>query len=186
MRRVAPGIAKTDATGRRSFRELLRQAREVPCAREALAFAYLDLEPESRLRLIQAVLEEQEPATEVLGAMLAVEPDRAIATRLADALQARGDDEVYATLDCRVDGGEACLVQRRFGFGVECLRVSWKQSEVQQITIESRSDLQLRAEPPSPVPEVAETVAELLWPYLRAGGVLPEGASRFARFFSIA
>lgn len=156
-------------------------------ALDGFSFAYGKLGTEGRRALIRAVIQDVPNPGRALGALLAVEADAALAADLAGLLRRHGQTESYATLDSRPNGGEACLIRQRFGFAVELLRITWNRHQIEDMKIESEIEMKRPFAPgaESSVSAAVEAVAPLLWRHIRAGGALPEGVERFARFFSV-
>ena len=182
-----PGIASADRPRGGPFADLVEQILHDSKALDALAFAYSELGTEGRLGLIRAVVQDAPDPGPALGALLAVESNGAVAADLADLLRRHGQTKSSATLEKRPDGGEACLIQPRFGFAGELMRITWNHNQIIDIEIESRIQVKFDvSEPESSVADAVEAVAPLLWRHIKAGGALPEGVERFAAFFSVA
>ncbi len=187
MTAVGPGIANADRPRGGPFAELVERILHDSSALDGLAFAYSELGTEARRGLIRAVIQDVADPCEALGALLAVEEDPALAAELAGLLRRHGRSESYATLERRPGGGEACLVRPGLGFAGEQLRIAWNDHQIESIEIESTIAMKSFAPAAqSPVSVAVETVAPLLWRYVRAGGTLPKGVERFAAFFSVA
>jgi len=181
-----PGIADADRPRGGPFADLVEQILHDSSVLDALAFAYSELGTEGRLGLIRAVVQDAPDPGPALGALLAVESDAALAADLAGLLRRHSQTESSATLEKRPSGGEACLIQPRFGFAGELMRITWNHNQIIDIEIESRIQLEFGAsDTESSVANAVEAVAPLLWRHIRAGGALPEGVERFAAFFSV-
>ena len=165
-----------------SFAELVEQILHDSRALDGLAFAYSELGAEGRRGLIRAVVQDLSDPGPALGTMLAVESDPAVATDLAGLLRQHSRAESFATFEKRPDGGEACLIQHRFGFAGELMRITWNHNQITHIEIESRIEVKRRTT--SSLACAIEAVAPLLWRHIKGGGALPEGVERFAGFFS--
>jgi hypothetical protein len=77
-------------------------------------------------------------------------------------------------------------LRQSFAGRSETLCIRWSGGEISRIEIETNEDSS-----PEPGEATEDTVClidaltPLLWRYIRRGGELPEGADRFAGFFSI-
>jgi hypothetical protein len=141
-----------------SFASLLDQARHDDGALDGLAFAYTELRGPERRALIHAVL----------------------------LVSKGGHVDRFAVLEGTETEGEACLVQSLHGLDTEALRVTWKESKIESIEIESRRALKLEGLETEVAPvKAVETLAPLVWKHIRSGGELPDGVERFAGFFSV-
>jgi len=170
-----------------SFASLLDQVLDDDSALDGLAFAYAELGDFERRALIQAVLQDAADPTDALVALVAVEQDPGLRRRLAALVSRYGRIDRSVTLVGSDREGQACLIQSLGGLDSEALRITWKQSKIRKIEIESRRDLKVEA-PASKVTtaEAVETLAPLVWKHIRSGGDLPDGVERFAGFFSVA
>ncbi len=181
-----PGIVSANRPRTGSFASLLDQLLDDPDALDGLAFSYGELPVHERPALIRAVLQDAADPTQALMAMLAVEDEPGLCRRLAGLIGKHGRFEQRAYLRGDAHQGQASLVQSISGTSPEALKVSWKDSEIDEIGIEARLDLDvLGTEPAVSVAEVVDRLAPLLWRHLRGGGHLPRGAERFAGFFSM-
>jgi len=181
-----PGIADADRPRGGPFADLVERILHDSSILDGFAFAYSELGTEGRRGLIRAVIQDVPNPGTALGALLAIESDAALAADLAGLLQRHGETKSYATLERRPGGGEACLIRSGFGFAVEQLRITWNHNQIELIEVES--EIEVKSVAPgaeSSVPAAVEAVAPLLWRHIRAGGALPEGVERFARFFSV-
>ena len=180
-----PGIVSTNRSRAGSFASLLDQVLRDPDALDGLVFAYSELPLDERWALIHAVVQDSANPTRALMALLAVEEDYALCRRLAALVGEHGRLEQTAYLRTGEGRGEASLVQWVAGTSAEALKVSWKDNRIEHIEIEARPDLDaLASEWTVPVAEAVDTLAPLVWRHVRAGGRLPDGAERFAAFFS--
>ena len=185
MKTPRPGIVDADRPRGGSFAALAEQILHDSSVLDGIAFVYSELGAEGRRGLIRAAVQDLSDPGPALGTMLAVESDPAVAADLADLLRHHSQAESFATVDRRPDGGEACLIQRRFGFAGELMRITWNHNQITGIEIESRIKMKLHTTSTrSSVACAIEAVAPLLWRHIRAGGALPEGVERFAGFFS--
>ena len=181
-----PGIASTHRAQTGAFASLLDQILRDRDALDGLAFAYTELPIDERPALIQAVVQDAANPTRALLALLAVEEDQALCRRLASLVGKHGQLAQSAYLRGGEGHGEASLVQWVAGASAEALKVAWKDNRLEQIEIEARPDLDALAREASvSVAEAVDTLAPLVWRHVRAGGRLPDGAERFAAFFSV-
>lgn len=186
MKLARPGIADTDRPRLGSFASLLDQARHDDGALDGLAFAYTELRGPERRALIHAVLQDAANPTDALIAFIAVEEDPKLRRRLAALVSKGGHVDRFAVLEGTETEGEACLVQSLHGLDTEALRVTWKESKIESIEIESRRALKLEGLETEVAPvKAVETLAPLVWKHIRSGGELPDGVERFAGFFSV-
>ncbi len=185
VRRARPGIASADRPRLGSFASLLDQILRDEKALDGLAFAYAELPAPERHALVRAVLQDAGDPTQALAALLAVEDDPRAQQRLAGLISRHGRIEQSAFLEGGEAQGEVRLLQSLPSLEPESLRVTWKDSKIESIEIESRDDLKIDSFGATvPLPQAVETLAPLLWRHIRSGGELPEGVERFAGFFS--
>jgi hypothetical protein len=185
MKPGRPGIANADRTRLGSFASLLDQILSDDGALDGLAFAYTELGEPERRALIHAVLQDAEDPTDALVAFIAVEEEPELRRRLAGLVSRYGHIDRSACLAGTETEGEACLMQSLPGLDSEGLKITWKESKIQSIEIESRNELKIEALPSRVTSaEAAETLAPLVWNHIRSGGQLPDGVERFAGFFS--
>lgn len=185
MKPTRPGIASTNRRRSGSFASLLDQILYDDSALDGLAFAYAELPEPERPALAQAVLQDAGDPTKALVAFLAVEESPQLRQRLAGLISRHGRIDRSAFLDGTEARGEARLVQSVSGLAPESLGIIWKHREIQLIEIESRRDLSFEISASTvTVAEAVETLAPLVWRHIRSGGRLPNGAERFAGFFS--
>jgi hypothetical protein len=169
-----------------SFASLLDQARHDDGALDGLAFAYTELGGPERRALIHAVLQDAADPTDALTAFIALEEDPRLRQRLAALVSRRGHVDRSAVLAGTETEGEACLVQSLRGLDSEALRITWKDSKIENIEIESRAALKVEGpETKAATSKAVETLAPLVWRHIRSGGALPDGVERFASFFSV-
>lgn len=186
-----PGIASTNRKRSGAFSSLLDLILRDETALDGLAFAYSELGQAERRALAQAVVQDAQDPTAALAALLSVEEQPVARQRLAELLGCHGRLEQAAFLDGDQASGEVRLLQALPGLDAESLRIRWSGSKIEHIEIESRLEPQ-SAEPSTPIPEpvsvqeAVDTMTPLLWAHIRAGGRLPRGVERFARFFSLA
>jgi len=186
MKPARPGIADTDRPRLGPFASLLDQVRHDDGALDGLAFAYTELGGPERRALIHAVLQDAADPIDALIAFIAVEEDPRLRQRLAALVGRRGHVDRSAVLGGTETEGEACLVQSLYGLDAEALRITWKESKIEDIEIESRGDLKVeRPESKVATSKAVETLAPLVWRHIRSGGALPDGVERFAGFFSL-
>jgi hypothetical protein len=176
-------------------------------ALDGLAFAYAELAEPDRQALARAVVQDAGNPTQALLAFLAVEESPRLQQRLTGLIDQHGRVDQRAFLEGTEALGAARLSQSLPGLAPESLYIAWNDSKIHSIQIESRTDLQTDPFPgtaPSPCPhastfpgtqtfpgtvavaEVVETLAPLVWQYIRSGGEFPPGVERFAGFFSVA
>jgi hypothetical protein len=186
MKLARPGIADTDRPRLGSFASLLDQARHDDDALDGLAFAYTELGGPERKALIHAVLQDAADPTDALIAFIEVEEDPRLRQRLAALVSRHGHMDRSAVLAGTETEGEACLLQSLHGLDTEALRITWKDSKIENIEIESRRDLEVEG-PESKVAtaKAVEILAPLMWRRIQSGGDLPDGVERFAGFFSV-
>ncbi len=186
MKSARPGIASANRPRLGSFASLIDQLLEDESAVDGLAFAYAELEEAERRALTHAVLQDAGDPTQALATFLAVEESPRLRHRLAGLLSRHGRIRLSAFLEGTEEQGNARLIQFLPGLGPESLRMVWKQCEVEHVEIESRNDFRLGSSRSEVELRAAvETLAPLLWRYIRSGGQLPEGVERFAGFFAL-
>jgi hypothetical protein len=178
-----PGIASANRPRIGQFTSLLDQILHDDCALDGLAFAYSVLPSAERRALLEAVLQDAGEPTQPLMALLAVEEDPALRQRLAGLIGQHGQIDRWAFLDGDEVEGEARLTQSLPGSPTESLCLAWKQGKIHQIEIKTRNDSKNGAREVA-IPEAVSTLVLLLWRHIRSGGAVPEGAERFAVFFS--
>jgi len=131
------------------------------------------------------VLQDAADPTRALAALLAIEEEPSARQRLAGLIQRHGRVEQAAFLVGTAAQGEARLLQSLPSLDPESLLITWKESKIESIELESLRDLKSDDSAAAvTVSEAIETLAPLLWQHIRAGGQLPEGVERFAGFFS--
>ena len=185
VRRARPGIASADRPRLGSFASLLDQILRDEKALDGLAFAYAELSVPERHALVRAVLQDAGDPTQALAALLAVEDDPRAQQRLAGLISRHGRIEQSAFLEGSEAQGEARLLQSLPRLEPMSLRITWKDSKIENIEIEPRNGLKTDGPGTTvPVPQAVETLAPLLWRHIRSGGELPQGVERFAGFFS--
>lgn len=185
MKSRRPGVASADRPRGGPFSSLLDQILHDRTALDGLAFAYAELAAPERQALVRAVLQDAADPTRALAALLAVEEEPRARQRLAALIQRHGHVEQAAFLAGTGVDGEARLLQSFPRLAPESLRVTWKDSKVVVVEIESPYDPTMEANASAVgVSVVLETLTPLLWQHIRAGGRLPEGVQRFASFFS--
>lgn len=186
MERSRPGIASANRPRSGSFATLIDQVLDDDSALDALTFAYAELEEPDRRALAHAVLQDAQNPTQALLALLAMEESPTLRQRLIGLIGTRGGLDQQAFLDGTEAQGTALLIQSLPGREPEALRITWKESKIQLIEIESRTNMKACAQTSAvAVAQAAETLAGLLWQHIRSGGELPPGAERFAWFFSV-
>jgi hypothetical protein len=169
-----------------SFASLIDLILDDESALDGLTFAYAELGAAERRGLAQAVLQDSGDPTQALVAFLAVEEDPALRRRLAGLISRHGRIDQSAFLVGTEAQGQARLMQSVPGLEPESLQIAWKESKIQSIELESRTNLEINA-PRRAVSasEAVEMLAPLVWRHIRSGGELPDGVERFAGFFSI-
>jgi hypothetical protein len=181
-----PGIANTNRRRLGSFASLIDLILDDDSALDGLTFAYAELEEPERRALAQAVLQDSGDPTEALVAFLTVEQSPALRQRLAGLIRSHGRIGQSAFLTGTEARGHARLIQSVPGLETESLQISWEDSEIQSIELESRTERKIGAPAKEvAVSEAVETLAPLVWRHIRSGGELPNGVERFAGFFSI-
>jgi len=154
-------------------------------ALDGLAFAYAELTGPKRRALTRAVLQDAADPTQALATFLAVEENPRARRHLAELLGRYGRIHPSAQLEGNEEQGEALLIQSLQGLEIELLKITWEGSEIKEIALESRRHFDFKSSRPAVEPQrAAETLAPLLWRYIRAGGQIPAGIERFAGFFS--
>ncbi|MGB8331435.1 MAG: hypothetical protein WCE62_15020 [Polyangiales bacterium] len=185
MKSVRPGIASANRRRSGSFASLIDELLNDEGALDGLAFAYTGLGEPERRALAHAILQDARDPTPALAALVAVEENPSLRHRLAGLLSRHGRIGMGALVEGTEAQGEALLIQSIPGFESESLRITWKESEIREIEIESRNDLSCTGSPSkADLARAVDTLAPLLWRHIRSGGRLPEGVERFAAFFS--
>jgi len=177
-----PGIAKTNRPRSGSFASLLDQVLGDESALDALAFAYGELPPPARLAMMHAVVQDAAKPAQALTALLAVEEEPHLRKRLEALLLEHAGLEQSALSWGTPQQGGAALIHALRGSEPEILRITWNQSEIESIALESQADSSLKAVPTDPK-GLVETLAPMIWRHIRSGGALPPGMERFAGFF---
>jgi hypothetical protein len=179
-------MARADRPRAGSLRSLLGRIEGDPDALDALIFAYRRLPRADRWALAHASLQDAAEPAAALAALVLAEEDPASRGRLLRLLDAHTQIAAAAWLRGTPTRGEACLSQS-FAGRSESLRIRWSAGEIESLRIEATNDLSFEAGPLEQDPaRVIDALSPLLWRYMRGGGALPEGADRFARFFSVA
>lgn len=199
MKPARPGIVSANRARLGSFATLVDQILDDDSALDGLAFAYAELAESDRQALARAVVQDAGDPTQALLAFLAVEESPGLRQRLTGLIKQHGRVDQRAFLEGTEALGAARLTQSLPGLAPESLCLAWNDSKIHSIQIESRTDPQTEPFPgtvagPHPgtfpgtvaVAEVVDTLAPLVWQYIRAGGELPPGVERFAGFFSVA
>jgi len=169
-----------------SFASLIDQVLEDDDALDGLAFAYAELGEPERRGLAHAVLQDAGNPTQALVAFLAVEENPRLRQRLAGLISKHGCIDQCAFLEGTEAQGAARLMQSLPGLEPESLRITWKDSKIASIEIESRKSLRNDASLLAvSVAEAMQTLAPIVWRHIRSGGELPDGVERFAGFFSV-
>jgi hypothetical protein len=185
MKTARPGIADADRPRLGSFASLLDQILDDASALDGLAFAYTELGQPERRALIQAVVQDAADPTEALLAFIALEEDPGLRQRLAVLASRHAHVDRSAFLEGTETEGEARLMQSLHGLDSEALRITWNESKIETIEIESRSGLKIETSASKiTTAEAIEALAPLVWKHIRSGGDLPDGVERFAGFFS--
>lgn len=181
-----PGIASANRPRLGSFASLIDQVLEDDDALDGLAFAYAELGEPERRGLAHAVLQDAGNPTQALVAFLAVEENPRLRQRLAGLISKHGCIDQCAFLEGTEAQGAARLMQSLPGLEPESLRITWKDSKIASIEIESRKSLRNDASLLAvSVAEAMQTLAPIVWRHIRSGGALPDGVERFAGFFSV-
>lgn len=201
----------SDPRAEASFVELLRVAAEHAEGAAALADAWTELPREPRGRLLDAIVDaELAPAStfQLLAAVLAVETDLELATRIADAMKARasaGGAPTSAELCAFAAGdeeeGALVLVRGLHGPFVESLALAWRPPVPQSAdpalewsfepfarsdgvgALVSRWAARTRAGgllAPLAIERAMELLAAVVWTEHRRTGRLPSGLHRFS------
>lgn len=178
-----PGIASANRPRLGPFASLLNQVPHDQSALDGLAFAYAELPEAERGALVQAVVQDSNDPAQALLALIAVEEEPTLQRRIAGLIQRHSRIEKSAILEGTETEGESRLVQSRQGLGSESLRIAWKLSKISVIEVEPRTLSKIDGHL-VPVATAVDRLLPLLWRHIRAGGRLPEGAERFAGFFS--
>ena len=207
-----PGIVSANRPRLGSFATLVDQILDDESALDGLAFAYAELAEPDRQALARAVVQDAGDPTQALLAFLAVEESPRLQQRLTGLINQHGRVDQRAFLEGTEALGAARLSQSLPGLAPESLCIAWNDSKIHSIQIESRTDPQTEPFPGTVagphagafpagafpgtgaqtfpgtvgVAEVVDTVAPLVWRYIRSGGELPSGVERFAGFFSVA
>jgi hypothetical protein len=178
-----PGIASANRPRLGPFVSLLEQVPRDPSALDGLAFAYGELADAERRALVQAVVQDTNDPARALLALIAVEEEPRLRRRIASLIQRHTRIERSAVLEGTETEGESRLIQSVAGLGSESLHLVWKSSKIGLIEIEPRTVSNIGGSS-VPVATAVDSLLPLLWRHIRAGGELPEGAERFAGFFS--
>ena len=180
MEEPGPGIASANRARKGAFSSLIGQAVADASALDALVFAYEALPVAERLRMLQAIVQDAESPGPALAALLSVEPDPALRTRLGELLRTHASIHV-AFVAGSADEGEALLPDVDRDGVRESLRIRWTRCEISYLEIETDdvSSLDGRA---TSRHSAMELIAPMLWRHLRRGGGLPSGLTRFARY----
>jgi hypothetical protein len=186
VKRLRPGLASANRPRSGSFATLIDQILDDDSALDGLTFAYAQLRAPDRRALAHAVLQDAENPTQALLALLAIEESPTLRQRLIELIGRHGHLDQRAFFEGTDAQGAARLVQWLPGREPESLRITWKESKIRTIEIESRTDVQACAGTRAvAVAEAAQALAPLVWQHIRSGGELPTGAERFAGFFSV-
>ncbi len=181
-----PGIVSANRRRLGSFATLVDQILDDDSALDGLAFAYAELDAPDRQALTRAVLRDAADPTHALTAFLAVEESPDLKQRLVGLISRHGRVDQRAFLEGTGSHGAARLMQSLPGLEPESLCITWKDSEIRTIEIESRTDMQIALSgEPVDVAEAVQTLSPLMWQHVRTGGELPVGVERFAGFFSV-
>ena len=140
-----PGIASADRPRLGSFASLIDLILDDDRALDGLAFAYAELGEQERRALAQAVLQDSKKPTQALGAMLAVEENSRLRQRLAGLISQHGRIAQSAFLQGTEAEGHVHLIQSLPGLEPESLQITWEESKIQGIELESRTDMKIRA-----------------------------------------
>jgi hypothetical protein len=168
------------------FADLLHQIRDDQTALDAFVFAYSALDEPARRALIHALCQDAEHPTPGLAALLVAERDPGLRRYLQQLLCRHGWIDKRAVLQGTEARGEARLIQSLPGFRPEALCIRWTHSKIEHIEVEAAAEPRIDPPPSSvDVAEVVDRLTPLVWSYMRAGGLLPPGADRFAGFFSL-
>ncbi|MFZ1862589.1 MAG: hypothetical protein WAU39_00085 [Polyangiales bacterium] len=180
-----PGIATADRPRGGSLTSLLHRVEEDREALDALIFAYLRLAKPERWALAHAALQDAANPSGALAALLLAEDDHGLRKRLAQLLGDQAPIHASAWSRGTPAEGEACLRQS-FAGRSETLCIRWSGGEISHLEIKASEDSSLEtAQAAEDTACLIDTLTPLLWRYIRRGGELPEGADRFARFFSV-
>ncbi len=203
MKRARLGIVSANRPRLGAFATLVAQILDDDGALDGLAFAYGELAEPDRQALARAVVQDAEDPTQALVAFLAVEESPRLRQRLTGLISRHGRIDQNAFLQGTETLGAACLSQSLPGLAPESLCIAWNNSKIHSIEIKSRTAppqtetfpgtvatvAETPAAPTFPgtvaVSEAVETLAPLVWRYIRSGGELPPGVERFAGFFSV-
>lgn len=178
-----PGIAKANRRREGDFSGFVERIAEDAEALDGLIYAYESLDAGDRTRLARAVIQDLDAPAAALSVLLAVEEDQAIRHELAAWIIQHGTTAPWVSLRGTCAAGEACLICPEPGGGAEALRIAWDRSQIKSLAIETLDDLSAHRAMRVPTEDAADVLAPLLWRHLRAGGVVPDGARRYADFF---
>ena len=175
-----PGIASANRARKGAFSSLIGQALADASTLDALVFAYEALPVAERFRMALAIVQDAESPGPALAALLSIETDPALRTRLGELLQAHASIHV-AFVAGTADEGEALLPDLDRDGVREFLRIRWTGREISYLEIESDDTSSLDGHVMSRH-SAMELIAPMLWRHLRRGGGLPSGLTRFARY----
>lgn len=186
MPRARPGIADADRPRGGAFASLLDRSTQNDAALDALVFAYECLDGRERRALMAAVARETAQPAPMLAALLAVEQDPSLRSRLGvllrDHAQLEWTAHVWGTATC---GGTA-LVQAVCGEEPETLLIRYERSEIVDIRLEARARVKLCEHARTVEPVVAvDAIVPMVWRYIQGGRPLPAGSERFAGFLTL-
>jgi hypothetical protein len=198
-------LASADRGRTGPFGALVAAASRDASAARSLALAYAEHPPETRLRLIDAIvadamIEGADVAT-VLAPLLSVEGDPQVARAIAAAmchhdgagLAPATRPEALAAGDARV--GAVVLTRPLYGDFVEILAAAWSaDGGVTHVLVDPLAhpaDVGARAadlplDPalrPAPMDRAIDLLADALWHHKQRFGALPDGLERFADLF---
>ena len=202
MKRARLGIVSANRPRLGAFATLVAQILDDDGALDGLAFAYGELAEPDRQALARAVVQDAEDPTQALLAFLAMEESPRLRQRLTGLISRHGRVDQNAFLQGTETLGAARLSQSLPGLAPESLCIAWNNSKIHSIEIKPRTapppthtfpGTDPTAETPGAptfpgtvaVSEAVETLAPLVWRYIRSGGELPPGVERFAGFFSV-
>ena len=177
-----PGIAPANRRRGGDFSALVARIAEDEDALDGLLFAYESLEPGERSRLARAIIQDLENPLAAVRVLWAVEEDPSVKRELSAWIARQAGEEPWVVLRGKPETGEAWLIRLGLDGEAEALRIRWDNSEISSIEVESVDDPSFYLGDLVRPEEGAEVLTPLLWRYLRAGGVVPEGARRYAGF----
>ncbi|MEM8607142.1 MAG: hypothetical protein AAGF92_08555 [Myxococcota bacterium] len=180
-----PGIVRAGRPRRGDFSGLLARAEQDESALDGLLFAYETMPEDGRLELVRAVAQDHAAPGTFLGLLLTVEPAPTLRLEIAALARRSGVIPRRAAIRGDHQEGEVQLIQPGVDEAGEALRFLWNHNEIMHISLETRASLRFGELKPCDPRRAVDTLTPMFWRYLRRGSRLPEGAARFAGWFSL-